>query len=249
MADMIVRDVEYSHDGSRMLGYLCAPSAAVQLPGIVLVHDAFGLNEDMIGIARRYAALGFAVFAADVWGDRMTPTSGAEIGPLIGGMVRNRNSWLGRIRAAHDVAAEQPEINGAALVTIGYCFGGSSALEHVRTGGDVLGAVSVHGGLDLLDPSWDQPATAARVLLCTGADDPMATAEMRSQLQESMSGAGLDWELDLYSDTQHAFTNPRSDAPGMPDGVAYNPRSADRAWKSTKRFLGELFPHLDQGAE
>jgi len=244
MSALIERDVDYSHDGTRMIGYLCAPESEQKLPTIVLVHDAFGLGEDMIENARRFAGLGFAVFAADVWGDRTTPATEPEIGPLIGGMVSDRERWLARVDAAHAAAAEQQEVDGAALVTIGYCFGGSSALEYVRTGGDVVGAVSIHGGLDLLAPDWSSPTASARVLLCSGSDDPMAAAEMREQLQSAMSAASIDWELDLYSDTKHAFTNPKSQFSPMPDVVAYNARSAERAWQATKRFLHELFPHV-----
>ncbi|GAA3880671.1 dienelactone hydrolase family protein [Leifsonia kafniensis] len=225
-----------------MLGYLCAPTGAHELPGIVLVHDAFGLNDDTIQTAERYAALGFAVFAADVWGDRTTATAESQIGPLIGGMVSDHARWMGRIEAAHLTLAAQPEVDAEAIITAGYCFGASSALEYLRTGGNTRGVVSIHAGLDLLRPNWAAATTPARVLVCTGADDPMATAQMRSELQVALSGAAIDWELNLYSDTKHAYTNPKSAFSPMPDVVAYNPQSAARSWESTKRFLGELFP-------
>ncbi|WP_167756930.1 dienelactone hydrolase family protein [Leifsonia flava] len=254
MGDLISRDVGYSHDGCSMLGYLALPDTsddAEPLPAILLVHDAFGLTGDMIATAERYAALGFAVLAADVWGDRTTPATEPEIGPLIGGMARDRERWMGRIAAAHEALIVLPEVDAASVVAIGYCFGGSSALEYLRIGGDIRGAVSIHGGLDLLAPDWSAwPATdvvtdettSVHVLLCTGADDPMATAPMRTQLESSLSAAGVDWETDLYSDTKHAFTNPKSAFSPMPDVVAYNPRSSARAWASTTRFLAELFP-------
>lgn len=249
MSELTTRDIEYEHDGSRMRGYLCAPSTAYGRPGILLVHDAFGLSDALMETAARYAALGFVVFAADVWGDRMTPASEAEIGPLIGGMVGDHDRWMGRIRAAHVSFSSQPEVDAAAVVAIGYCFGGSSALEYLRTGGALRGVVSIHGGLDLLRPGWTAASTSAHVLVCTGADDPMATSEMRSELQLSLSDAAIDWELDLYSDTKHAFTNPKSAFSPMPDVVAHNPRSAARSWESTQRFLGELFPDVRTAAQ
>ncbi|WP_432537863.1 dienelactone hydrolase family protein [Kineococcus arenarius] len=243
MTRTVTRDVEYSHDGTRMLGYLCAPAGAQRFPGVLLIHDAFGLGEDAVAAAHRLADLGLAVFAADVWGDRATPATEPEIGPLIGGMVADRDRWTGRVAAAHEAAAAQPEVDGSALVVMGFCFGGSSALEHLRTGGDVRGVVSVHGGLDLLhDDDWSRATTTAPVLLCTGADDPMATASMRARLQGSLSAAGIDWEEDLYSGTKHAFTSPRARFSPRPEAIAYNPRSAARAWEATTRFLHELFP-------
>jgi len=243
LTELIERDVEYTHDGTRMIGLLVAPvtaSSEAPLPGILLVHDAFGLGEDMTATARRYAQLGYAVFAADVWGERTQPTEGSQIGPLIGSMVSDRERWMGRMAAAHAAMVAQPEVDAGAVAAAGYCFGGSSALEFARTGGDVRGAIGIHAGLDVLDSDWSAPGPVERVLICTGSADPMATAEQRDALQDALTGAGVDWETDLYSGAQHAFTNPKSDLPGMPPGVGYDARASQRAWDSTARFLADL---------
>ena len=240
MSSVTSRDIEYRHDDTRLLGLLRAPSTpAPGSPGVLLVHDAFGISDEMVAIADRLAAQGHPVLAADVWGERHLPGSEAQIGPLIGGMVGDRDRWMARVRAAHAVAAEQPEFAGRPVVLLGYCFGGSSALEYLRTGADVAGVISVHGGLDLLAPDWSQ-ALPSSVLLCTGADDPMATAGMRTELTGSLDAAGMDWQLHLYSDTKHAFTSPKAAHSPMPDVVAHNPRSAARAWAATLHFLREI---------
>lgn len=244
----VSRDVEYVADGTRMVGYLCTPSGAVASPGVLLVHDAFGLSPDVMDLAHRLAWLGLPVFAADVWGDRDVLTSQEQIGPRIGAMAGDRRGWMVRVAAAHRAAGLQPEIDGAAVVMLGYCFGGSSALEYIRTGGGVRGVVAVHPGLDLLDPGWSAANVAARVLVCTGADDPMATPAMRTALEASMTGAGIDWETDLYSGTKHAFTSPASQYSPTPEAVAYHPRNAARAWESTTRFLRELLPDAPPSA-
>ncbi|MFE5292413.1 dienelactone hydrolase family protein [Isoptericola sp. NPDC056618] len=242
MNDLTARDVEYGHDGTRMLGALRAPAGVRGAPGVLLLHDAFGLSDDMLAIAERLAGVGFAVLAADVWGERARPRTQDEIGALIGAMVADRPRWAARVAAAHAAAAEQPEIDDDAIVALGYCFGGSSALEHLRTGGAVRGVVSVHPGLDLLDADagWGACDPTARVLLCTGDQDPMATAAQRDSLQRAMTGAGLDWETDLYSGTRHAFTSPHARFSPTPEAVAYHPRNAERAWDATTRFLREL---------
>jgi dienelactone hydrolase len=245
MPALIARDVAYAHGSTEMLGMLVAPEGATALPTVVLLHDAFGLGADAVAQARRLAELGIAVLAADVWGDRHTPACGRDIGPLIGAMVADRAEWMGRVAAAHRAAARQPEVDGSRLVSLGYCFGGAGALEHVRTGGDVLGAVSIHGGLDLLDRDWSAPTRGVGVLVCTGAADPMATAEQRAALQADLTAAGIEWEVDLYGGVRHAFTNPRSDLPGMPPGVAYSARASERAWQSTRQFLADRFGTAD----
>lgn len=237
---MIARDVEYSHDGTLLRGLLLASDGAELSPTIVVIHDAFGLGGFSLDQAHRYADLGYTVFAADVWGDRMQVHDERGIGPLIGAMVRDRETWLARITAAHDVARQQPEVDPDRIVTIGYCFGGSSALEYARTGGDVRGVVAVHPGLDLLEPgaNWT-PAEDLSVLLCIGAGDPMATGAQRDDLLAAMDAASVDWQLDLYSGTTHAFTNPRLTDSPRPDVAAYHPRSAHAAWISTLRFLDQ----------
>ena len=242
MADVFARDVAYELEEVSMRGMLVAPERAVSLPTVVLIHDAFGLSDDMVEIAEAIAGRGYVVFAADVWGDRQLPQSQPEIGPLIGGMVQQRDEWIARIAAAHETAAAQSEIDGAALVSLGYCFGGASALEYLRTGGSVLGVVSLHGGLDLLEFDWSEAtATHAAVLICTGARDPMATPEQRGQLQEGLDAAGIEWEVDLYSWAVHAFTSKKSQNSPAPHLFAYDERAAARSWAATLRFLDDTF--------
>ncbi|MBL0888341.1 dienelactone hydrolase family protein [Myceligenerans indicum] len=242
--DVRVRDVEYSHDGTLMIGALVATPGTRRAPGVLLVHDAFGLGDDMLARARRLAALGHPVFCADVWGERTQPRTEPEIGPLIGAMVTDRARWIARMTAAHKAAAAQPELHGEHLVALGYCFGGSSALEYLRSGARLVGAVGIHAGLDLLDPraGWDAAHPGVSVLLCTGADDPMATPAQREALQAALTSAGIDWETDVYSGTVHAFTSPRAANSQRPDVTAHHPRSAARAWDATTRFLRDTLP-------
>src|SRR6218665_382389 len=154
MGDLTGWDVDDRQEGTWMRGYLAAPTGSDNAPTILLIHDAFGLNDDLIRIAHELGALGFAVFAADVWGGRTCPATQDDIGPLIGGMVGDRDRWLARVAAAHAAAAAQPEIDAASLVLLGYCFGGSSALQHLRSGADVRGVVAIHPGLDILGDGW-----------------------------------------------------------------------------------------------
>lgn len=242
METTIQRDVEYTYDAIVMKGAVCAPSGTVGAPGILLVHDAFGLSTQMLETAHRLAGLGFAVFAADVWGNRAQPSRQEEIGPYIRAMVSDRPGWAGRMHTAEKTAAAQPEIDGSSLVALGYCFGASSALELLRNGGGLRGVISIHAGLDLLDPQsdWSGADPRARVLICSGDEDPMATPPQRAFLQEKLSGVGIEWELDLYSGAKHAFTSLLARNSPTPDAVAYDERSAARAWAATTRFLSDI---------
>jgi len=240
MSDLLTSDVEYRHQDTRMIGHALAPTAGPpDAAAVLLLHDAYGISDHLRSIAADLAAHGHPVFAADLWGERTLPTSEAEIGPLIGGMVGDRERWLGRVAAAHRALTEQPWAEGRPVAALGYCFGGSSALEHLRTGARLDAVASIHGGLDLLADDWSA-AHPSRVLICTGAQDPMATAAQRSALESAMDTAGMDWQTHLYSGTRHAFTSAQAKDSPMPQVVAYHPTNAARAWRTTLTFLREL---------
>ncbi|MFJ7241774.1 dienelactone hydrolase family protein [Streptomyces olivaceus] len=239
MSDVIARDVAYQHEGNFHLGHVCVPESGSTGAAVLLLPDAYGVTEHMIDIAARLAEQGHPAFVADLWGNRRLPADQSEFGPLIGAMANDCETWLGRVRAAHTALREQPEFEARDVVALGYCFGGSSALEYLRTGGEVAGVVSVHGGLDILALDWSG-AGDAPVLVCTGADDLMATAGMRSDLTAAMTKADIDWQMHVYSHTVHAFTSPMAKSSPRPDIVAFSARSTDRAWQATLRFLQEV---------
>ncbi|MBL3699307.1 dienelactone hydrolase family protein [Leucobacter luti] len=259
MIDLETRDIAYRSGGTDMLGLLCAPAGSAAAPTVFLVHDAFGLGGETVEIAHRLASQGFAVFAADVWSGRRQPASPAEVGPLIGGMVGDRAEWHARLTAGLEAAIAQPEVDPRAVVGLGHCFGGSSVLELLRGGGALCGAIAIHPGLDLLAGEWRAPAVstaaapagaaaaaptprAPRVLICAGADDPMATPDQRADLQAGLDRAGFEWELVLYSGTVHAFTSPHAAHSPEPHVFNYHPENAARAGRATLGYLRELFP-------
>lgn len=249
MVELVQRDVPYGAAASGMLGMVVAPAGAVGLPAVLLVHDAFGLGDDTIAVAKRIARRGYAVFAADVWGGRRVPAGNDEIDALIQGMASQRDEWVERISMAHTAAGAQAEIDATQIVALGHCFGGSSVLEYLRLGATLRGVVSVHGGLDLVEFDWTRARSGGAVLVCTGADDPMATAEQRELLQAGMDSAAVDWEVDLYSGTVHAFTSERAKQSPAPHVIAHHERSAVRAWDATLRFLRGALPHPSSPTE
>ncbi|RAR66112.1 dienelactone hydrolase [Paraburkholderia unamae] len=243
MTQEFAKDIEYSYDGARLVGHLCLPRNAQTgsaVPGVVLVHDAFGVGDFMKQTAARVAALGYAVLAADVWGEGAQLRDESQIGPTIGRFASDRKTWMGRIEAGRQALAAQPGVDGARVAIMGYCFGGASALEYLRTVGSVRGAVSLHGGLDLVGPDWSVAAAGGKALILTGAEDPMAAAPKLLELQQAMSAAGVDWEANVYSHTKHGFTRPDSDRANKPQVIAYREQSDRRAWAALVRFLDEV---------
>ena len=128
---------------------------------------------------------------------------------------------------------------GSGLAAIGYCFGGTCALELARSGAGVRGVVSFHGGLDA-SPTLERGPVLTRVLVCHGADDPHVPAEDLAALKNELREAGADWQLVEYGGAVHSFTNPDSgDDPSK--GVAYNPLADARSWEHMRLFLVECF--------
>lgn len=242
MTDLVRRDVDYDVNGTVMRGILTYAPRDAAGPAVLLIHDAFGLGAEMLAHADALAADGYVVFAADVWGERLTPSSPADIGPLIAGMATDRPLWLARIGAAHDAARQQPEVDADAILMLGYCFGGSSALEYVRAGADVCGVMAIHPGLDLIGTDWSAARATVATLISLGLSDPMATPAQRAALEAGLTQAGIDAEFTLYTHTTHAFTSLNARNSPQPEAFAYHPRNAQRAWAATVRFLGDVFP-------
>lgn len=239
MTDITAESLRYSHADTELVGYLVR-SEGTPRPGVLLIHDAFGVSEPMKAAARRIAQLGYTVLLADLWGGGATPGSQDEIGPLIGSMASDRERWVARIRAGHDTLIAHPDVADAPVVAVGYCFGGSSALEYLRHGGGVDGVVSFHGGLDLVGTDWSQANADAKVLILTGAEDPMAPRDVVNALEDGMTSAEVDWEVAVYGAAKHAFTNPHADKAGRPEVLAYDARADRRSWNAFTLFLEEI---------
>jgi dienelactone hydrolase len=234
------RDIDYFHDGIRMVGCYCAPEMDdAAKPGILVVHGAHGLDGQIIACAGRIAALGYAVLAVDLWGERKLLKGDAEIGPTLGRFLGDRSMWMGRLEAARQVLAAQPGVDADQLAAVGYCFGGASVLEFIRADGALRGVASIHGGLDLVADDWSRARPETRVLVCTGAEDPMAPPAILGRLQQGLTAAGIRWEVDLYGGARHAFTEP--DRPDAPPFAAYDAMADRRSWNATRAFLDEIF--------
>ncbi|WP_051356929.1 dienelactone hydrolase family protein [Azorhizobium doebereinerae] len=235
---MPARDITYSGDGIEMIGHFVTPDGAGLRPGILLAHGAHGLDELVIANAGRLAAQGYAVLAIDLWGARARPQGPHEIAARLEGCTGNRRAWMARVEAARAALLAQPDVDAARVGALGYCFGGSTVLEYVRTGGAVAGGVSLHGGLDLVADDWSA-ARPARVLICTGSADPMATSEDLARITGAMGRAGLSWEADVYGGVRHAFTEP--DGPHRPPFARYDANADRRSWAAMSDLFAALF--------
>jgi dienelactone hydrolase len=242
MSELYGCDLEYRFSDLRMNGYFAvAKAGGTKRPGVLIVHDAFGLDSYCIGIAERLALQGYAALAIDLWGDRRQYTDSGDLRSAITALLEDRKPWMGRVEAARQSLIEQPSVDSARIAAIGYCWGGSTVLEFARVGSDVMGVVSFHGGLDHVGVEWDSARVKARLLVCTGAEDPLVPWSSISGFQSNLRNGGVNWELDIYSRARHSFTRPDAAARSTPDRSGYDPQADRRSWRAMLDFLGEIF--------
>ena len=233
---MTEHDLDYTFEALQLKGFLAYDAArTVARPGVLVVHDAGGLGEHIKEKARRLAKLGYVAFALDMWGEGKTVTDGMR---RIGELAQDLGRWRGVARAGLDVLAARPEVNSSRLAAIGYCFGGTTVYELARSGADLRGVVGFHSGLS--PSSGEAKNIKGKVLALIGADDPLIPPEARLAFEKEMSEAKVDWQMNVYANTGHSFTNPGADAFNRP-GFFYQRDTDARSWAEMRRFFDEIF--------
>jgi dienelactone hydrolase len=220
------------HDGAvNLSGSFHGPSPA--RGGILLIHGGAGLDDHARAQAERWAGLGYAVFACDMYGDRP--------GGILAQVTALRDDPVmlaGRARAGLDVLRAHAGPS-TPLAAVGYCFGGLAALTMARQGLPIAAAVSIHGTLGTPSPARPGSVTA-RLLVCHGASDPHVPFEQVSAFASEMEAAGADWQLIMYGGAQHGFTHAHA-VPGGTPGVAYDENADRRSFAAAADFLASVF--------
>jgi dienelactone hydrolase len=234
------QDVRYSDGTVEFLGYLAFDDTAPdKQPGVLVVHEGLGLGEHIMERTRRIAKLGYVAFAADMFGSRRQFSDIREMSKLLSDLRNDVPTLRARARAALATLVSLPQVDGTRLAAIGFCFGGSVVLELARDGADLKAVVSLHGVLSTRAPAETNKVKAS-VLVCTGADDPLASPDQVLEFQNEMREAKVrDWQVISYGNTMHAFTNPVA-GPSTMQGTLYNEQADRRSWLALRNFLEEL---------
>lgn len=231
---------EYQWNGECFRGELAtgAPMAGKR-PGVLVVHEAWGLSEHVKERAGRLADLGYVALAVDMYGEGKHAPDVQSGLDWTKRMRADLPTLRGRIRAAFDALRALPEVDDHRIAAIGFCFGGTTAIELARSGAPVAAVVSFHGGLDTLQPAEPGKVTA-KILSLTGADDPLIPMEKVTAFMAEMDKAGADAQTVVYSGTKHSYTNPQAGEKGLP-ALAYNPVADRRSWKAMESLFSEVF--------
>ena len=231
----------YQADGLAMKSELFFEPKSGTRAGVLVYPEAYGLNQHALQRAQRLASLGYVALACDLHGEgRVVEDLGESIkmlDPLYADPSKTRARAIGGLKAL----AARAEIDAARIGTIGFCFGGTMSLELARSGADIKGVVGFHSGLGTVAPKTDAKAIKARILVCIGGDDPFIPLEQRAAFESEMCDAGVDWQMNVYGNTVHSFTNPTAANAKRPNAVRYSEEADRRSWKAMQNFFEEAF--------
>jgi dienelactone hydrolase len=241
LAKMTSKPVAYELGGVKFEGVLLFDDAVkTARPGLVLVPNWLGINPANLKQAEEVAGQKYVVFVADMYGKTGRPKNMEEAGKAAGGLKNDRKLMRARVNKALEVLLAEgktaPLVAGK-VGAVGFCFGGTTALELARSGAKIGAAVSIHGGLSSPTPA-DAKAIQGKVLALHGADDPNVPPEEVAAFEDEMRKAGVDWQLVAFGNAVHSFTDPDANMPGR---AQYNAKVARRAYKMMDDFFAEAF--------
>ncbi len=232
------RLIEYEHDGTLLEGFLAwDESRGTPAPAVMISHAWGGRGEFECDKARKLAELGYVGFALDLYGKGVLGSGPEENAKLMQPFLDDRKMLLSRLKASLEVMRSLTEVDSDRVAAMGFCFGGLCVLDLARSGEDIRGVISLHG---FFTPPGDSAGTGikARILALHGHDDPMVPMDTVVEAGKEFTGAGADWQIHVYGNAMHGFTNPKANNPDM--GAVYNEDADRRAWQSVQNYLGEV---------
>lgn len=242
-AAVVTKAVSYSRDGTTMKGLIAYDDAIHgPRPGILVVHEWWGLDTYAHSRARQLAELGYTALAVDMYGDGKTAEHPKQAGEFSGAIAKNLPLAQARFEAALETLKKHSTVDPKHIAAIGYCFGGGVVLQIARLGEDINGVVSFHGSLASdIHPKKGQVKAAIRVF--QGANDPFVKAEDIETLKQDMAAAGVDFRFVSYPGVKHSFTNPNATAMGEKFGLplVYDAQADRDSWTQMQAFFKQLF--------
>jgi dienelactone hydrolase len=236
--------VTYTDGETTMKGFVVYDTAKKgKRPGIVVVHEWWGITKHIHDEARRLARQGYTAFIADMYGDARTADNPDDAGALSGSVMENPQAMESRFEAARAQLAKQPTVDPTRIGAVGYCFGGAVVLNMARAGADLAGVVGFHASLGLNTPAPAPGTVKAKILVLNGADDPFVKKEEYAKFKGDLDAAKADYRVIEYPGAVHAFTNPEATALGKKFNLPlrYDPKVTNEAEAEATRFFADVF--------
>lgn len=239
-AEVKTKTISYEYDGVTLKGHLAWDDAVKgKRPGILVVHEWWGLNDYARKRADMLAELGYVAFACDMYGEGKSTEHPKEAREMATAARKNVKVWQGRARAGLKVLKDQEQVDTSKLAAIGYCFGGSTALQLAYTGADLAAVVTFHAALPVADAEQAK-AIKAKLMICHGAMDKFIPEETILKFRAALEGAKVDYTMIYFGGAVHSFTVKGVDKKGVP-GLAYNAAADRRSWAAMQFMFREVF--------
>ena len=240
---IVAKEVTYSADGTTLKGFLAYDSSmSGKRPGIIVVHEWWGLTNYAKNRAKMLAKLGYVAFAADMYGNGVTVDNPKDAGKLAAEAMHSPDTARARFDAGLNILKEQPETDTSKIAAIGYCFGGGVVLDMALEGDNLKGVVSFHGDLPTGKVKNPQDVKA-KILVCTGGADPFNPKKKVDAFEDAMKAAKVDYKVITYPGAEHSFTNPAADSLGKKFNlpIAYNKQADEKSWAAMQTFFDQIF--------
>ncbi len=234
------REIDYKQGTTPLQGFLAwNDSTTGRRPGVLVVHEWWGLNEHARNQAKRLAEAGYVAFALDMFGKGKVTTHPDEAKAFVAEATKDPATLAARFDAALQLLKQDPHVDPQHIAAIGYCFGGAVVLAQARSGADLDAVVSFHGAIPPSAPV-KKGAVTARVLILTGSADPFVPAADVSRFENELKAAGADVRVVTYPGVEHSFTNPDADKAGM-QGLKYNAAADKESWAEALKFFKSVW--------
>ena len=234
------KTIEYKQGDTTLEGVLVWDDAiAGKRPGVLIVHQWLGITDYEKRRATMLAELGYVAFCADIYGKGIRPKDTKVAGAEATKYKTDRALLRARVNAGLQELEKCNLVDAKRVAAIGYCFGGTAVIELARSGAEIQGVVSFHGGLDSPTPA-DGKNIKCKILACHGADDPFVSSKDMAAFEDELRAAKVDWQLIQYGGAVHSFTQPMAGNDNS-KGAAYNEKADKRSWQAMKDFFGEIF--------
>ena len=242
-AKIISQEITYEVDGKDFTGYIAYDDSKGKQPGVLIVHEWWGHNEFARSRAIAMAKEGYTALALDMYGKGNIANHPDNAQSFMMAVFKNISAAEKRFNAAYDLLNDHKMTKKGDIAAMGYCFGGAIVLHMARTGADLAAVVSYHGNLSSNLKEGQTPAVKGKIVAFTGGSDPFAPKEQIVAFTDEMFTAGVDFDLQVYKDVKHSFTNPGADAVGkkfdMP--LQYNKQADEDSWGRTLNLFDEVF--------
>jgi dienelactone hydrolase len=206
---------------------------------VIVCHEWWGLNDYAKRRAEQLAQSGYVAFAADMYGKGVNAKTMEEAAKMSSALKNDRPALRARVNAALSALQSRKEVNPKKVAAIGYCFGGTTALELARSGADIVGVVAFHAALNTPTPD-DAKNIKGKILACHGADDPFVPPAEVAAFLDEMKKAKVNYQFNTYGGAVHTFTNPAA-GNDPSKGQAYNEQADKRSWQAMHDFFAEVF--------